>query len=569
MQGAESKKPGAIWLGIIAAVIAIGFVSSPAAQAKSPHTLSGVQVAGGGAQWKLLVSMNLPLNVSGSKVRGKVSVSLPGHSWWGRWEALVHSSSLRLADRRRTFAYVAGVGIPAKLGRALARNGSRANAETSISYSQPTVSRTARRDAGTAVTQKGVRRAPAGRCETLPRLLLESPAARSRTVGYPVCGQPLNWRLVRLPGQGRVSTAARRVTFTRESGQRGADEFELAGYRKGRLLASQRIHVRVGSRAASEVSVVAFGDSVTAGFGYFGATGKPMRIGQLLDCKPGATTLNDACSSNSPTRNSSVGSKPTYLPDFGLSRNISWPAQWANQYGITDYENYAVTGSAPADWLPGGQFHPTLQKIESQDPDYILMTLGANPLLSDVLFNVDVMGCALESDLFGDFRQCVLDAFATVNLSSNMNQIFTELVQETGSNIVLMQYPLTIPSSALAYSATQLEQMEALLNEVIASEAAQVSTTRITVVTPPRFNVGIDMEPMYPSKYSCSFLGYTVDGPSVQSTPTQDEFELDHPLSFCSGPSFGSPWVISGDTGIHPSATGYAQMAGQIPAPGS
>jgi lysophospholipase L1-like esterase len=29
----------------------------------------------------------------------------------------------------------------------------------------------------------------------------------------------------------------------------------------------------------------------------------------------------------------------------------------------------------------------------------------------------------------------------------------------------------------------------------------------------------------------------------------------------------GKPWVISGDTGIHPSATGYAQMAAEIPAP--
>ena len=27
---------------------------------------------------------------------------------------------------------------------------------------------------------------------------------------------------------------------------------------------------------------------VTAGFGYFGATGKPMTLGQLLDCKPGS-----------------------------------------------------------------------------------------------------------------------------------------------------------------------------------------------------------------------------------------------------------------------------------------
>ncbi|MDQ5894855.1 MAG: hypothetical protein QG596_1116, partial [Actinomycetota bacterium] len=203
------------------------------------------------------------------------------------------------------------------------------------------------------------------------------------------------------------------------------------------------------------------------------------------------------------------------------------------------------------------------------NPDYILMTLGANPLLSDVLFDVDTMGCALESDLFGDFRQCVLDAFATVDLSQNMNKIFTDLTANSTSKIVVMEYPLTVPSSAIAYTATQLEMMGELLNEVIASEAAAVSSSRITMVAPPHFDVGIDMEPMYPSNYSCSFFGYKVDGPSVQSNPTQDELLINHPLSFCSGPAIGPPWVISGDTGIHPSAAGYFQMASQIPAPGS
>jgi hypothetical protein len=50
--------------------------------------------------------------------------------------------------------------------------------------------------------------------------------------------------------------------------------------------------------------------------------------------------------------------------------------------------------------------------------------------------------------------------------------------------------------------------------------------------------------------------------------PTQDELEALHYASFCEGPAAGGPpWVISGDTGIHPSATGYAQMASQVPAP--
>jgi hypothetical protein len=106
------------------------------------------------------------------------------------------------------------------------------------------------------------------------------------------------------------------------------------------------------------------------------------------------------------------------------------------------------------------------------------------------------------------------------------------------------------------------------MNETIAKVAAEVSPTRLQVVAPPHFNVGVSLEPVYPASYSCSSFGYTVDGPSVQSTPTQDELEIDHPLSFCEGPEGGGePWVISADTGIHPSPAGYHQMASQVPPP--
>jgi lysophospholipase L1-like esterase len=378
----------------------------------------------------------------------------------------------------------------------------------------------------------------------------------------------LSWRISQRPTKGRVSRRGGALVY-RSSGRPGADEIVIAGSLKGRVIARQRIQIRLSAEAPSKVSAIALGDSVTAGFGYFGSTGKQMGLTQLLKCRPGATVFNDACSSNSTNTNSSVGTKPNYLPDFGLSRNISWAAQWANQFGITEYENYAVTGSAPTDWLPGGQFNSTLKSIETQNPDYILMTMGANPLLSDVLFGIDNMGCALKSHIFGDFRQCVLDAFASVDLDQHLHDLYTSLVENTTSRIVLMQYHLAVPSSALAYSSSQLEMMTELLNGIIADEAGQVSASRITVISPPRFDVGIDMSPQYPSNFSCSYFGYKVDGPSVQSTLTQDELLANHPLSFCSGPAVGPPWIISGDTGIHPSAAGYMQMASQVPAPGS
>jgi hypothetical protein len=177
------------------------------------------------------------------------------------------------------------------------------------------------------------------------------------------------------------------------------------------------------------------------------------------------------------------------------------------------------------------------------------------------------MGCAIWSDIFGSYRECIEEAFAGVRLRAHLKSLYEDLVDNTGATIYLMQYPLSVPSVALAYSATQIAMMGQLLNEQIASVAAEVSSSRLRVIAPPHFNVGIDISPAYPSNYSCSHLGYKVDGRSVQSEPTQDELLLDHPLSFCSGPASGPPWVISGDTGIHPSAAGYAQMASQVPAP--
>ena len=184
-----------------------------------------------------------------------------------------------------------------------------------------------------------------------------------------------------------------------------------------------------------------------------------MPFTSLLSCEPGEKFYDGSCSSNSASV-SNDETEVTYAPDYGLSNNVSWAAQWSNEHGVA-----------------------------------------------------------------------------------------------------------SIPSSALAYSVDQIAEMGALLNEEIASVAAEAGSPRLQVVTPPHFNVGVDVSPLYPSSYSCSSLGYQVDGPSVQSAPTQDELLAAHPLSFCSGPADGPPWVISGDTGIHPSATGYTQMASQVPAP--
>jgi len=543
----------------LAAFLALG-----AAQSQAKPQVGRTHLVGYPGHWKLLVPLKLDLHASGAEATGRIRIKLPGGTWNRRWSAVPHAGETKSGDRRARFTFRLGVGIRDGVARRILRNRARARVSTSFSYVTPG---SGEKVTGPSLSQVGIWRAGPRVCETPARRVLgaRKPVVR---IPLPVCGRKLNWRIVDPAGRGSATIASDALEY-KPAGRPGSDDLTLEGRIRGKAVVRETVHLRLVLKDPANTSVIAFGDSVTAGFGYFGATGKQMTIGQLYDCKPGDTTLNDACSSNSYNRNSSVGATPNYLPDYGLSRNISWAAQWANEYGITNYRNYAVTGSAPTDWLPNGQFHSTLETIQSRNPDYILMTLGANPLLSDVLFGVDNMKCALESDLFGDFRTCVLDAFESVDLDGNMKAIFTELVENTTSRIVVMEYPISVPSSAIAYSAKQLEMMGRLLNQVIGAEAAVVSTSRIVQIAPPRFNVGIDMEPLYPATYSCSFVGYKVDGPSVQSTPTQDELELAHPLSFCPGPAIGKPWVISGDTGIHPSTVGYSEMASQVPAPGS
>jgi lysophospholipase L1-like esterase len=386
------------------------------------------------------------------------------------------------------------------------------------------------------------------------------PASRTRpgrrtTVQLPACTGEPRWRIVQQPEHGRAHLEDGSLVYRSGSGFRGTDTLTLTGGREVRFT--------VGDRG--EPVVRALGDSVTAGFGYY-SNGTPMTIGHLLGCRPPAKEFDDACSSNSlVTANTQ---KLVYAPDYGLSNNISWAAQWANEHGVTDYENLAVSGSEPSDWAPQGELHKTSEEVEAEDPDYVLMTIGANPLLSNMLFGLDNMGCAVSSDILGGYRECIERAFREVHLREGLKSLYEDLVTHTDATIYLMQYHLAVPSTALAYSATQIAEMGVLLNGEIAAVAAEVNPKRLQVVAPPHFNVGIDVSPVYPSAFSCSRLGYTVDGPSVQSNPTQDELELLHPLSFCEGPEGdGSPWVISGDTGIHPSAAGYAQMAARVPPP--
>ncbi len=507
-----------------------------------------------------MLGHRLSLRVFARDARGRTI-----RSW--RLHPLASAGKPRAGEKRRRFRFVHRIGLNRQLTRRAA-SGLRFRVEA-IGFLDANQDGKPELIAGDGEVGTLSLKAKRPRlCSSVPQRRVGR--ARTAVVALPACTMGRRWALIGPPAHGRALVHGGRLIYRAAKGFRGTDSVQLVGapprgtrFKGKRALTPVTVVFKV--KPAAKAVVRAMGDSVTAGFGYYD-TGKTMSLLELPECKPGSVTLVDACSSNSLNTNN-YARKLRFAPDYGLSNNVSWAAQWANEYGVTNYENLAISGAEPGQWAPGGPLYPLTKQIESEDPDYILMTIGANPLLSEMLFGIDHMGCAIFADIFGDYRACIEEAFAKIGLHENLEHLFRELVEKTSATIYLMQYHLSIPSSALAYSSVQIAQMAEMMNAEIAAVAAAVNPGRLQVVTPPHFNVGVDLEPVYPSRYSCSRLGYKVDGPSVQSTLTQDELQITHPLSFCSGPVHGPPWVISGDTGIHPSATGYTQMASQVPAP--
>jgi lysophospholipase L1-like esterase len=557
---------------LLALACLAGLLLAPSASGGEPQVEVGrvglaLPADGRGA---LLVPVRYPIELIGQRLELRLSLRRPRLGTIDSWISRAHANGgpLRAPERRRWFSFVHRIDLSRRTTRRIRRGLAPRPVAVVNASAALDVNRDGKADlaAGDTERQPLPRGHARGLCATVPQL--RTRAGRPIDARLPACGAPVRWRVSRAR-HGTAVIRNGRLAYRPARGFRGTESLELRGRsagagssaRRGKLVAPVQIKVLSGA----EVSVRALGDSVTAGFGYYD-DGTLMQFTSLLACKPGAKTYDDACSSNSLNRDDE-GAQVEYAPDYGLSNNVSWAAQWSNQHGVANYANFAVSGSEPKDWSPGGQLYDTTKRIEAENPDYVLLTAGANPLLSEMLFGVDNMGCAVWADVFGSYRECIEEAFAGVKLRANLRALYTELVDNTRATIYLMQYPLSVPAAALAYSATQIAMMGAMLNGEIAAAAAEVNGARLRVVAPPHFNVGIDISPVFPSEYTCSSLGYGVDGRSVQSDPSQDELLVAHPLSFCAGPAAGPPWVISGDTGIHPSASGYAQMASQLPAP--
>jgi lysophospholipase L1-like esterase len=326
----------------------------------------------------------------------------------------------------------------------------------------------------------------------------------------------------------------------------------------------------------------ALGDSATAGFGFLG-NGNEISGEQLGECSPPEAS-NDRCSSNS---NAGPGYEgpPVWSPDFGLANDVSWAAQFANDWQggghITApvmFQNRAVTGSTPADWLPSGALHGQLESIVAEDPDLIAFTLGVNPLLFLILEKGEKHECIKESTTVPKLVECIEPIFESVAVRARLEAVYRELLAAPGAEVVTFQYHNAYPVLALI-GELQPWQIEALIGHLNAEIAAAIgavkaampaAASRLTLIeaqvdptdTDPlkvaRFNLGVPPNPAqtWPATYSCGG-GFTVDGPSHQSSVTQEDLPGLFGGKFCAGEA----WTIKADTGIHPNRAGYARFA--------
>jgi lysophospholipase L1-like esterase len=460
----------------------------------------------------------------------------------------------RLPDRRRRFTFVHRVGLNASLSRRL-RQGAmvRVLGSGKLDVDEDGKPEMNSRDASTSRPLAGARPQPV--CSSVPHLRVKRGGRIS--VPLPVCDSARSWTAARWASHGNVLVRGERLIYNARKGFQGTDQIQLES--KG---LTQYAQVTVG--AASGAVVRAIGDSVTAGFGYYGEGGSMNFAEFVAFCIPAKREMNDACSSNSKSARSEE-KKVEYTEDWGLAENISWAAQWATASNVTNYENLAISGSEPGDWAPNGQFYGTTMEMEGEEPDYVLLTLGANPLLSKLLTSPGDIWCAATSDppKYEKFRKCIKHEFETVELEANLKKIYKELIKNTEATIFVMQYHVSIPALA-PESSREIALAGQMLNQEIRSVVAAAKNSRLKLITPPHFNVGIDMEPIFPPGGGCAYKG---DGPSEQSSWTQVELKGYYGKEFCTPPKGALPWVISGDSGIHPSAAGYEQMALQVPAP--
>jgi hypothetical protein len=202
--------------------------------------------------------------------------------------------------------------------------------------------------------------------------------------------------------------------------------------------------------------------------------------------------------------------------------------------------------------------------MERDDPDVVLMTLGANPLLADFLTGPGV-ACAVLDDEATErqlFLDCIDGFIADELVAQRLTAIYIDVLVNTESaKVVVSRYYLALPGMTLFdewQGQAMVDQVNAQVEQAVGAvkESGAAFAERIAIADPPRFDSG------WPGTGQDATCGATppADGPSHQGLYAQAVLVARAgSQGFC--PSI-EPWIIDADTGIHPNRAGHAELAG-------
>ena len=255
----------------------------------------------------------------------------------------------------------------------------------------------------------------------------------------------------------------------------------------------------------------AFGDGVIAGFGA-ASSGALVPITNAAECRPvwigdgSATSAGTRCSSNGRNGPGSPPDEISFSADFGRTNGASWAAQVSQMLGAVDYANYAVTGSTLASWLnlpqddnapAEGAQHNLLERIEQDDPDIVLASLGGEALLQQPSGAVRL--CTRWSDELAQrqqFVECVNRLLAEQLVKQRLMAISFDLLAHTiNAKLLYSHYSPASPRLSALLPWQQVVLADAINAQIDAAvvgvrESGASWAERIDVVEPDSFAFG-------------------------------------------------------------------------------
>lgn len=346
--------------------------------------------------------------------------------------------------------------------------------------------------------------------------------------------------------------------------------------------------------ADPQPSVVFIGDSVTAGFGYFGQKENAKNISgtvnnpfpsswyfgdnSLSDCSPAGTgTPIDQCSNNNfngaPWSAGAWQAGPK-APNVAYSYQIAGSQDPVNAAPV---ENWAVTGSTPAQWDTGGPFNYQLKNIKNT---HVVMTLGANPILSSFLqiklslVPVTNGACADSTQWLGwtgwwayptsKVVGCADQQWAQNQQTAHLESVYKTLLQNQ-NKVLVMQYYRTCPWSFGNWQPEGNVDKGPASGNSCPSQKQKVSECSNCPVkgTTTQWDQAVAAQNAMNAKIAAAVgevQQWAKNQPGIKASdlqlavPNQGAWEQHQAWH-------SDSWVFKNDTWIHPSKAGHAQLA--------